>query len=918
MKKFLLSILMLFVLTLVACGSNKPVVSEIILNGDFELGVTENWEGWTREKSAFSPMGVVEDATSLGIDVEKTGKYWYSGLAGGTQRMTGELISNEFKLTGLGYIGFKMGAAKNESIHVDFYVVGNSEPVVSVTNTDFNEPWITVQLIRKVVDLREHLGKVMYVKVVDNDDNDDFGYVNLDDFVIVMNDVQLQTLNAERTEQLERLSEPLFEEDETLTTIVNGGFETGDLTGWKILSGSAFTAFGVVPTSQKYWNDSSKVYGWGEYYFDGNNNGETPESYVGAMRSTKFTLAGDGWVSFMIGAAPSLAYVAIVDGNTNEELIQVTNTSFNDPKFPLTLGRVYVDASEYLGKVLYIKVVDDNSSSGFAFINVDDFRVSLTETDVQTLMLEQYNAIMAETEENSYGHLQGVKKYYEDYEYPFALPVLKFETKVSNKVLLANESVDLTAYLAEASAFIGVTPAEINMTKVVYNDTVETLTGFETFDLSQPGVYKVYYEAQHNDDSVEIFFVIQVSSSIDVINGGFELGDLTGWTVVNGEIDVENAIDTAQTHWGEELSFNKSGDYHFNGWQAKSVESEGYAIQSSTFTLSGSGWISFKLGGNAAYLKVYEADTNTLVGYYTNIMFKDEGFPSVQMGRWATMTTYFADLSVHIGKDLYIVLGDDETVSGWAVAFFDDVKAHYEEVPVLSYDEVLESILPETHPNYVEGTRQTVQLAHEIAVNALIINGGFETGDLAGWSNISSNISAEAIVNKDVFWNENISYNRVGSYHFDGWSSGATEEEGYSLQSSNFYLRGSGYISFRLGGKAAYLKVYDAKTNELIGHYTNELFADVNFPYLGDGSRLATMNTYFADLSEHVGKELYIVIGDDETTAGWAIAVFDEIITYFAATPTLTFDEVNESGDRSTEKVQLLHTLATNLVVAVS
>src|SRR5690606_19004565 len=135
-------------------------------------------------------------------------------------------------------------------------VVGNDTPVASVTNTDFSEPWITVQLIRKVVDLREYLNQIMFIKVVDADDTDDYGYVNLDDFVIVENSTELAKYQAERADQLERLSEPDFEEDPTSTTIVNGGFETGDLSGWKILSGSAFNNSGVVSTDQLYWNDT--------------------------------------------------------------------------------------------------------------------------------------------------------------------------------------------------------------------------------------------------------------------------------------------------------------------------------------------------------------------------------------------------------------------------------------------------------------------------------------------------------------------------------------------------------------------------------------------------------------------------------------------------------------------------------------
>ena len=181
-------------------------------------------------------------------------------------------------------------------------------------------------------------------------------------------------------------------------------------------------------------------------------------------------------------------------------------------------------------------------------------------------------------------------------------------------------------------------------------------------------------------------------SDYQILNGDFETGDLTGWTVTSGDVAINGAVISAQTFWGEGLPYNNGGLFHFDGWSANNVESASYALRSETFTLGGSGRISFKLGGRSAVLRVY-TETGTLVAEYGNTMFADVSFPHVDEGcRLATMTTYVADLSGHLGETLYIEICDvalEEGVS-WGVAFFDDIVTYYEDAPNVAemYDTV--------------------------------------------------------------------------------------------------------------------------------------------------------------------------------------------------------------------------------------
>lgn len=908
-----ISITLLAVLTLsIASACNNQGGTSIpttIENGGFEEGTQETWTGWTRTGTAFSSRGVVNDTQVNGITVDKEGEYWFSGLDGGTQKMTGTLTSNVFKLTGTGHIAFKMGAAKyGDKIFVEFIEDGTDTVLAKVTNSDYNEPWITDQMIRKIVDLSEHLDKNIYIKITDNDNNDDYGYVNLDDFVICLTQEDVNKYTTERNNQLEAYSEPEFEEDETSTTIQNPGFETGDLTGWKILSGTAFGGNVIVPTSQYYWTDRS-VYGEGEYYLDGNNNGEIAESAVGVVRSSKFTLAGDGFISFMIGAAPTNCYIAINDGVTGEELIKVANTTFKDPALPLTLRRVYVDASAYLNKVLYITIVDNNPSSGFAFITADDFHVSMTEEEVVSLMKYQYDKIMNETYTDSYNSLLHLQNYYQNYEYPFELPALVFENKASGVVSGIKEDVNLNDFIKDVVIKYGSVDVPTAITKVVFEE--ETFTdGFDSFDLANEGTYVVYYGATYEGETIEDSFNIVVAGNVNVVNGGFETGDMTGWTVVEGEID-DGVID-AETYWGEKIAYNRHGNYHFDGWTATSDEPAGYVLRSNTFVLSGTGWASFMMGGNAARVRVSLAD-GTPIGYFTNYKFLDEGFPFLATGgRWATMTRYFVDLSAYLGEEVYVELIDDASAAGWAVAFFDEINFYHETTPDVEngFDTVLES----------NETGEEVQIHWEYADNAYIINGGFETGDMTGWT--SEEVKVNAVISDSFYWNEKLPYNQTGNYHFDGWSSGVNENETYALRSTVFTLHGTGYISVKMGGNAAAVKVY-LEDGTLVGFYKQNRFSDTNFPNLDQGGSWADMGKYFFDLSDYVGQKLYIELLDIEVE-GWAVAFFDDVITYYEELPdidngfdTVTLYSLDDDGEFTVERSHNIPwQLASNLVEA--
>lgn len=715
-KKFLALLLALsMLLSLAACGGEQ--VPTDIPNGDFEAEhEAGKWTGWTREDAAFNVRGLVDAEKLSGAVMEKSGTYYFAGSEGGNPAMRGTLTSDVFKLGGNGFITFKMGAGKNtEKIYVEFIEADTNTVLAKVANEDCDGLFITDHLITKIVDLSEHIGKKIYIKVTDNDDGSDFAYVNLDAFKVCQNDEEVAAAQAEYALQIETYGEKPFVEDETSNTIQNPGFETGDLTGWVTLEGTALTRASIVPTSQYYWTDRA-VYGEGEYYLDGNNNGTIAENLLGAIRSSKFTLGGDGYISFMIGSGNGGSYVALCDGNTDEELIVVHNDYFSDPALALTLLRVYMDASEHIGKVVYLKVVDanDGSNGGFAFINVDDFRVSLTTAEVAALEVEQLEKIQNETYTSaSYDDITSLLNYYNTYPYPVPLASLTMTAFAQHQVVDCG-TVDVTAFVADAAAAYGETAlTDLTVSKVTFEGT-EITEGFDAVDMSAPGYYHVTYGTSYEGKTIEATFtVVAMADRNSVANGGFEAGNLAGWTVISDSWSIvdgqASGVISAATYWGENLPYNQAGDYHMDGWNNGIAEPEGWQLKSTNFTLAGSGFISVRMGAAAAAVRVYTAD-GTEIGYYKQNRFNDANFPNIGPGNgsWADMGTYVIDLSAYIGQELYIVLCDEVIEGGWAHGFFDEVVTYYETAPDYAnlYDTVAQSV-----------TGEEVQIPWQLAEN---------------------------------------------------------------------------------------------------------------------------------------------------------------------------------------------------------
>ncbi len=114
-------------------------------------------------------------------------------------------------------------------------------------------------------------------------------------------------------------------------------------------------------------------------------------------------------------------------------------------------------------------------------------------------------------------------------------------------------------------------------------------------------------------------------------------------------------------------------------------------MESGSFTLGGSGWITFKLGGGAntelCYIEIFDKTQNKVVAKFGNTEFKDIK-DDLKGSCLATMVQYKADLSDYLGDELVIRIVDN-AVEYWGLMFADSFITYYESEPELAENAVL-------------------------------------------------------------------------------------------------------------------------------------------------------------------------------------------------------------------------------------
>lgn len=383
-------------------------------------------------------------------------------------------------------------------------------------------------------------------------------------------------------------------------------------------------------------------------------------------------------------------------------------------------------------------------------------------------------------------------------------------------------------------------------------------------------------------------------------NGGFETSDLSGWKIESGDAFNDDSISSSSTFSfsyddkGNQINNNKTGNWFLSGKGYDGTFSNGRtgAIRSSNFTITGD--ISMKIAGGSlttnkgqdasykndnevCFVGIYLAENDLLIARQTNEYFIEHTESYVDVNKYNSgvyntdnFVEYSLDMSKYLSQEAYIRIVDNDRSWYYGYISVDDIRVGDE--------------LEQTEGDYYVKDHQYVEDV-EAPSQYEIKNGGFETGSLAGWEVLEGQAFSHQGVNREAYWwNENITYNRDGDYHYGFYSPSSVGK----MRSSTFILGGTGYVSFKLGGckfnDLTYLSFYVLEgENEIeVARYTNDKYLDFQFPYVENGMRLLNLNQYVADLREYIGMSMFIEVVDKCTSSeDLGCITLDSVMTYY-------------------------------------
>lgn len=345
-------------------------------------------------------------------------------------------------------------------------------------------------------------------------------------------------------------------------------------------------------------------------------------------------------------------------------------------------------------------------------------------------------------------------------------------------------------------------------------------------------------------------------SAYNIVNGGFETGDLNGWNALSiwkgesGMYAYVNDLVVNGTYFSGN-PYNRDGSYNYGveggsvTWD-QSSERMGY-LRSSDFILGGSGWVSFKIGGGktntTAFVSIKRTSDDVEVARFGNPNFNDTGKAAVQYGSSisnaeAFLFQYYFDLGSigTLGESYYFML-NDMAAYDWCILSADSFISYYETAPSTNADTLASNIVP------------SVNQAGS-ATNS-IVNGYFDDS-LNNWDNANN-----------IFMMDS---GKARSDNGGDAALGVMRSTAFTINGSYQYLR-FGWDGGMDYDKRVYISIREVGTNIEVLRVTprEELGNDTN------GLDNHMVNTSGLDTS----KEYYLELVDN-CTSSWGFQMVDE------------------------------------------
>ena len=391
-----------------------------------------------------------------------------------------------------------------------------------------------------------------------------------------------------------------------------------------------------------------------------------------------------------------------------------------------------------------------------------------------------------------------------------------------------------------------------------------------------------------------------------VHNGGFESADLSGWIIEYGDAWTDDSVSSRDSFYFKNddkhnvIDINKTGNWYLSGQGFDLSYSHGRtgALRSNNFFLDEDGVISLKLAGGAltkgkgteaeykniqevCYVGVYLAENDQMIARQTNEYFLEGTEDYIDAYKYNNgvyhtdnFCEYTIDLSAYANQECYLRIVDNDKDVYYGYLSIDDIRIGY--------------ALPQEEGQYFVKTRQYIEDC-EAKDQYHIKNPDFEIGSLGGWDIVSGDAFSHDGVNAEAgWWNEYITYNRDGNYHYGHYNPSGVGV----LRSSVFKLGGAGYISFKLGGCAdqglTYIRFMAVNGGEPVevARVSNVQYKNEQFPFIPMKMHLLNMVQYYIDLNEFVGEDLYLEIVDNNSSSDdLGCMTFDSFETFYEETP---------------------------------